>query len=141
MKFRYKKYAPGLLRPVIPVEILHKDIAVPCEVLVDSGADICIFDAQIAEILGIELKTGKEQKVAGLTGVSESYYLHPVIISLGGWEYKIQVGFLPSSGKFGYGVVGQKGFFDIFVVKFDLIKEEVEIRERAQTPRWNQGRQ
>ena len=130
MKFKYKKYAPGLLRPVIPIEILHKDIGVPYEVLVDSGADICIFDAQIAEILGINLKTGKEQKVAGLTGVSEPYYLHPVTISVGGWDYKIEVGFLPSIGRFGYGVVGQKGFFDIFVVKFDLRKEEIELKAR-----------
>jgi len=30
----------------------------------------------------------------------------------------------------GYGVVGQNGFFDIFVVKFDLIKEEIELKER-----------
>lgn len=130
MKFRYKKYAPGVLRPVIPIEILHKDIAVPYEVLVDSGADICIFDAQIAEILGISLKTGKEQKVAGLTGVSEPYYLDPVSISVGGWGYKVEVGFLPNIGKFGYGVVGQKGFFDIFIVKFDLIKEEIELKTR-----------
>jgi len=130
MKFKYKKYAPGVLRPVIPIEILHKDVAVPYEVLVDSGADICIFDAQIAEILGIDLKNGKEQKVSGLTGISEAYYLHPVTISVGGWEYRVEVGFLPNTGKFGYGVVGQKGFFDIFIVKFDLIKEEIELKQR-----------
>lgn len=130
MKFRYKKYAPGILRPVIPIEILHKDIGVPYEVLVDSGADISIFDAQIAEILGIDLKTGKEQKVAGLTGFSESHYLHQVTIAVGGWRYKIEAGFLPNIGRFGYGVVGQKGFFDIFVVKFDLIREEIELKVR-----------
>ena len=84
MKFKYKKYGSGILRPVIPIEILYKDIAVSYEVLVDSGADICIFDAQIAEILSINLKNGKEQKVSGLTGISESYYVHPVIISVGG---------------------------------------------------------
>lgn len=130
MKFRYKKYAPGTLRPVIPFEIVYRDIVVPYEVLVDSGADICIFDAQIAEILGINFRGGKEQKVAGLTGVSESYYLHPMTISVGGWKYKIEAGFLPNIGRFGYGIVGQKGFFDIFVVKFDLVKEEIELKAR-----------
>lgn len=130
MKFRYKKYAPGTLRPVIPIEIVYRDIVVPYEVLVDSGADICIFDAQIAEILGINFRGGKEQKVAGLTGVSESYYLHPMTISVGGWKYKIEAGFLPNIGRFGYGIVGQKGFFDIFVVKFDLVKEEIELKAR-----------
>lgn len=130
MKFKYKKYAPNILRPVIPIEILHKDIAVPYEVLIDSGADICIFDAQIGEILGIDLKKGKEQKVAGLTGVSETYYLHPVSISVSGWKYKIEAGFLPNIGRFGYGIVGQRGFFDVFVVKFDLVKGEIELKAR-----------
>lgn len=32
--------------------------------------------------------------------------------------------------KFKYKKFGQKGLFDIFIVKFDLIKEEVEIIER-----------
>ena len=130
MKFKYKKYGSGILRPVIPIEIIYKDIAVSYEVLVDSGSDICIFDAQIAEILRINLKNGREQKVSGLTGISESYYVHPVIISVGGWKYNIDVGFLPNIGKFGYGVVRQKGFFDIFIVKFDFLKEEVELKQR-----------
>jgi len=30
---------------------------------------------------------------------------------------------------FNYGVVGQKGFFDIFTVKFDLSKGDVELKE------------
>lgn len=63
MKFRYKKYAPGTLRPVIPFEIVYRDIVVPYEVLVDSGADICIFDAQIAEILGINLEVERSKKL------------------------------------------------------------------------------
>lgn len=130
MKFKYKKYEPTVLRPVIPIEVSYNDISVPYEVLVDSGADLCIFDAQIAEILRIDLKKGEERRVSGITGVDESYFLHKVAISVGGWEYQIEVGFLPQMGSFGYGVVGQKGFFDIFVVKFDLIKEEIELKQR-----------
>jgi len=29
-----------------------------------------------------------------------------------------------------YGVVGQNGFFDNFIVKFDLSKEEIELKNR-----------
>lgn len=130
MKFKYKKYAPGILRPVIPIELIYNTIAVSYEVLVDSGADLCIFDAQIAEILQIDLKKGKKQKVSGITGSPESYYIHPVTISVGGWHYNIEAGFLPNIANLGYGVVGQKGFFDLFVVKFDLTKEEIELKER-----------
>ena len=131
MKFRYKKYAPGILRPVIPIELIHKDIIVPYEVLIDSGSDSNIFDAQITEILGIDLSSGKLAKVAGITGIEEPYYIHNLDFRVGGHLFKkVEVGFLKQIGKYGYGVVGQKGFFDIFVVKLDLLKEEIELKPR-----------
>jgi len=47
---------------------------------------------------------------------------------VGGWTHKIDAGFMPSVGprRMPYGIVGQKGFFDLFTVKFDLLKEEIE---------------
>lgn len=130
MKFRYKKYAPGILRPVIDIEIVYHDRSVYYEVLVDSGADFCIFDAQIAEILKIDVINGEPRTVWGITGIGEKYFVHPITIKVGGYPYKIEAGFLPNIARMGYGVVGQKGFFDIFVVKFDLAKEEIELKER-----------
>jgi hypothetical protein len=130
MKFGYKKYGPGILRPVIPIQIIYKNLSVPYEVLVDSGADFCIFDAQIADILDIELEKGEKNEVAGITGINAPIYFHDIQIKVGGWPFKIRAAFLRDIGKFGYGVVGQKGFFDIFVVKFDLFKEEIELKER-----------
>ena len=129
MKFRYKKYGPRVLRPVIPIEIIKNSVEVPYEVLVDSGADLCIFDAHIAEILGIDILKGERQQVSGLTGFPEFYYLHEILIKVGGLEYKTEAGFM-SMRSSAYGIVGQKGFFDIFVVKFDLLKEEIKLMER-----------
>lgn len=130
MKFRYKKYGQGILRPVIPIEISHKNETVNYEVLVDSGADYCIFDAQVADVLSIDIKEGEKHEVAGITGEIKPLYFYPVNIKVGGWSYKINAGFLRKIGRYGYGVVGQKGFFDIFVVKFDLFKEEIELKKR-----------
>lgn len=98
--------------------------------LVDSGADFCIFDAQIGELLGIEVEKGEPSEVWGITGVGEIYFLHEVTIRVGGWPHRIRAGFLPNIARLGYGVVGQRGFFDIFIVKFDLLKEEIELKER-----------
>ncbi len=130
MKFYYKKYGPGILRPVVRIEIIYKNLSVPYEVLVDSGADFCIFDAQIADILGINVESGEKNEVAGITGVNAPIYFHDVTIKVGGWPFKIKAAFLKEIGGFGYGVVGQKGFFNIFIVKFDLLKEEIELKER-----------
>ena len=130
MKFNYKKYGPGILRPVIPVEVSFGGQTVPYEVLVDSGADSCIFDAEIGGLLGINISNGEERAVSGITGVVEHYYVHTVRIKVGGKSYPLRVGFLPNIANLGYGVVGQRGFFDRFIVSFDLLKGEVELRER-----------
>ncbi len=132
MKFFYKRYAPELIRPVIPVEIKANSRSIRYEALIDSGADLCIFDAQIAQILGINIRQGKRQLVGGITGTERSFFVHPVHISIGGWDYGIEVGFMPDLPPFGYGVLGQKGFFEHFLVKFDYSKTEIEVKPKLQ---------
>ena len=132
MKFNYKKYPGSTLRPVIPIKLKNKDAEIGYEVLVDSGADLCIFDAQIGEIIGIDVTKGKPREVFGVGGKASIYYLHKVTIIVGGHPYSIEAGFMPNvaGNVIPYGIVGQKGFFDIFVVKFDLLKERVELKPR-----------
>lgn len=131
MKFRYKRYGPGVLRPVIPVTLTINGQKIQYEALVDSGADMCIFDAQLADIAGLDVTTGKLRKVAGVTGQSEVQYVHPMTINVGGWEKEIEAGLLPNIGKYGYGILGQQGFFEFFKVTFDFAKETIEIKLQA----------
>jgi len=102
------------------------------EVLVDSGADFCIFSSEAGEALGLNIKKGKMRKVFGVGGKVSLYYLHKVNIEVGGWMYEIEAGFMPDvAGKImRYGLVGQKGFFENFIVKFDLLKEEIDLKTR-----------
>lgn len=132
MKFRYKNYGHGVFRPVIPIEVIDQDKTVDYEVLIDSGADSNIFSAGIADILGIDLTTGNRGEIAGITAESKPIYFHHIDIKVGGHLYKnIRAGFLKEMGQYAYGVVGQKGFFDIFVVKFDLTRKEIELKSRS----------
>ena len=132
MKFSYKRYGPNTVRSVIPIKLVKGDRSFGYEVLVDSGADLCIFHAEIGEILGIDVKKGAAREVFGVGGKASVYYLHKVTVEVGGWPFEIEAGFMPdvSGRRMPYGVVGQKGFFDIFVVKFDLLKEEIELKQR-----------
>lgn len=131
MKFRYKNYGQGILRPVIPNEVIFNNRSVIYEVLVDSGADSNIFSSEIADILDINLQKGEKGEVAGITGESKFFHFHQVDIKIGGNLYQnIRVGFLKEIGEYAYGVVGQRGFFDIFVVKFDLLKKEIKLKPR-----------
>jgi len=70
MKFYYKRYSANTLRPVIPVKLKSGEMSIGYEVLVDSGADICIFNAEIGEALGINIKNGKQMEVFGVGGKS-----------------------------------------------------------------------
>ena len=119
-----------LIRPVIPVELIYKNLVVPYEALVDSGADFCIFDVQIANILGIDVENGRHDFVSGITGTKEPIYFHNITVKIGGWPHKVDVAF-GKLGDFGHGVVGQKGFFDSFIVKFNYTKEEVELKQKS----------
>lgn len=131
MKFRYRRF-DNHLRPVIPLKVRHGARAITYSALVDSGADSCIFDIQVAEELGIDLaKNGTLARVGGIAGQTAMYFIHPVTIEVGGWPLEVQAGFLAlPAGMFNYGVVGHEGFFEHFVVTFDVVKEEIELKQR-----------
>jgi len=134
MKYPYKCFSQGAfppaIRPIISITVSHNDQRIRQEVLVDSGADLCLFDAQIGELLGIPITEGREGRLVGATSETpQLYYCHPVTITVGGWDYAIEAGFVPDFSP-AFGIVGQVGFFSLFVVKFDYQKEEVEIRRK-----------
>ena len=69
MKFPYAKYGK-VLRPVIPVKLRNNGKEIEYHVLVDSGADMCLFDAEIGEAIGIDIKKGILKTVFGVGGKS-----------------------------------------------------------------------
>src|SRR3990167_9121126 len=122
MKFGYKKF-DHFYRPVIPVKVKHNARSIGYEVSIDSGADLCIFDAEIGEILGIDIKSGRPGEVSGVAGQITKIFIHTVTIEIGKHSKIIDVGFIPKVAEnHNYGVVGQYGFFDQFVVTFDYPK-------------------
>jgi len=140
MKFRYHKllldhpsafFGSSILKPIIPIKIGAGDEEICYMALIDSGADFCIFDAEIGEYLGLAIKKGIRVEFGGIQerGGAEAF-LHEERLNIGGWSYKTIVGFSYDIAKQGFGILGQKGFFNIFVVKFDFIKEKIELKER-----------
>ncbi len=130
MKFQYKKIGSSVFRPIIPVEIHNGTQSVQYHVLVDSGADLNVFDAEIGYAIGLDVKKGEKGKVFGIAGEGADFYIHQIQIKVGGRLFLVDAGFMPEPPTAGYGIVGQKGFFDIFVIKFDLLKKQIELKER-----------
>lgn len=134
MKFPYRKlllpqpsdyFGSSILKPIIPIKITAGKQEVRYAALIDSGADFCIFDAEIGEYLGLGIEKGQRVEFGGIQERSgATAFLQNVLLNIGGWEYKTTVGFSRDIARRGFGILGQKGFFDIFVIKFDLIKRD-----------------
>ena len=140
MKFRYLKFnlkepseilGKAVLKPIIPIRLKFRNSSLRYVALIDLGADFYIFDAPIGEYLGIDITTGKKEEFGGIQNRGKAFaYFHKVTIEIRGWDYQIIAGFSYDIAKRGYGVLGQKGFFENFIVKFNLLKEEVELKPR-----------
>ncbi|MEK7161734.1 MAG: aspartyl protease family protein [Patescibacteria group bacterium] len=140
IKFKYKKipltvknplFGFSILRPIIPVQLFGNGEKINYEVLLDSGADTCVFDGSIGELLGLDVTAGTPIHFSGVQNAEAAKaYLHTVDLSLGGHKLSIPAIFSFDLSDRGYGILGQKGFFDIFSVKFDYQKEEIGLKQK-----------
>jgi len=132
ISFSYKKLPNGVLRPLIRVEVSKARAAdgVPCEVLVDSGADFCILKAEIGEILGLDIKSGEEFPYRGINGAESVGYVHTVWLLVKNIWFSAKVVFSYEIPKGGHQVVGQIGFFDHFKINFDYQKASIVLRAK-----------
>ncbi len=140
MKFSYAKlllpqkskfFGSSISRPIIPVGISWHGKSLRYSALIDSGADFCIFDGEVGDYLGMDVRSGIREVFGGVQekGGAEAF-LHTITLTVGGWDYETTVGFSYDIAKHGSGILGQKGFFDMFSIKFDLPKEDIELKER-----------
>ena len=136
MKFKYRKInlvhpfsrKKYILRPIIPVSLSFRSLAIRYEALIDSGSDFNIFPIEIAQKLNINLKNSKTIHFSGVEDSSIQGHIASVFLSINHASFKTNVVFadLPSST----GILGQNGFFDIFKVNFDLSREKVEVNAK-----------
>lgn len=97
----------------------------------DSGADFSIFHSGVAQALEIDIENGEKLTFGGVQKAdAAAAYLHTVTLVIGGWKYPTIVGFSDEISDDSYGILGQRGFFDIFSVKFDYQKEEIELKQK-----------
>lgn len=142
MNFKYKKFpydpdnipftgTKSALRPVIEIEFSEENGKFRYLVLVDSGADYCIFHADIGEQLGLDITSGKPLTFYGTSGQPQKAYFHQVKFNVGGHEHKCDVGFSYDMKQLAYGILGQIGFFDTWNIKFEYGKENIEIKPNS----------
>lgn len=132
MRVPYKVYPDGLgshvYAAVVSVRLQHGTIQTKkFEAIIDSGASRCVFDASLAVALGLDLRSGREETVAGISGL-EKAYVHEVALDLSGGgapPLRVMAGFktgLPVAG-----LLGMNGFFEHHAILFDPVLRACEI--------------
>ena len=140
MNFPYRKYSidprkspfpqkKSTLRPVIRIDFDSRDGLFSYFVLIDSGADYCMFHSYIGERLGLDIKKGLPLIFYGTSGHPQKAYFHKIIFKIGGHEHTSFVGFSYDMDNLAYGLLGQDGFFDKWNVKFEYRKENIELKQ------------
>jgi len=140
MNFRYRKFPidtkncpfpnkKSALRPIIQIDFESNLRNFGYLVLIDSGADYCIFHAEIGEQLGLDIKSGIPLIFFGTSGQPQKAFFHEVSFKIGGHSKRYMVGFSYDMSKLAYGLLGQDGFFDKWNVKFEYQKENIELKE------------
>ncbi len=90
----------------------------------DSGASRCIFHASIGRHIGLDVESGQTEHTAGISAISQ-LYLHEIALYAPGGPVNIQAGFM--EGLPVAGLLGMNGFFEHFIVKFDLSEQIFEL--------------
>jgi predicted aspartyl protease len=133
MKFPYIKTPQAdptkkwLSRPLIPVIIFGPKSNIEVLALIDSGADICLFNEQIGREIGLEIEKGKTEAFMGIEGGRLVAYIHKIKLQVVGIEkiIEIEAGFVDSPAV--NAILGQEGFFDAFKIKFEKDHNIIEI--------------
>ncbi|MDZ4221420.1 MAG: hypothetical protein U1C18_00935, partial [Patescibacteria group bacterium] len=63
---RSRLFGGKILRPIIPIEITIGAITVGYAALIDSGADFCIFDGELGELFGLDVRSGDRLQFNGI---------------------------------------------------------------------------
>lgn len=135
MKFKYRQVNLShpfsrksfILRPIIAVSLKSEKSVIRYEALLDSGADFSIFPVEIADKLGINLNKDKKIYFSGIGDEPMEGIISKIVLEIDNVEINTKVVFSSVNSK---ALLGQYGFFDKFIVKFDLVKEEIEIKSR-----------
>lgn len=128
--FKYQTTGSSKLpRPFIPLTLRYGNRSVKTKALVDSGADFCMFNGDLLEILApdLDLDTLEKVSLGGVGGTATGYVTH-IEIGVNDTFFSVPAvfSFEFSPDEFG-GLAGQVGFFDTFKIQFDRANREVNL--------------
>ena len=108
-----------LKKPMLEVEVSYNDKSFTQVAIIDSGADITVMSAEVAEAIGIDRTVCEKKFVSGIGGSPQEGFLCDIDLKVEkiSGSVTLPVLFVPGL-QFNY-LLGQYGFFEQFRVKFE----------------------
>lgn len=101
----------GAYAPIISVTLYHSNAQATFKAYVDSGASYSVFQADVAERLGLHLETGKQIPIYGVDGKRIAVYLHRVGLRIADLNIQATVGFSKELA-IGFNILGRHSIFN-----------------------------
>src|SRR3990167_2736794 len=98
--------------PIVPLEIQTRNGEwIEFHAYIDSGAGFSVFNSDHAEILGLNLKSGKEIFFTVGNGEKIAAYVHKVLVKFARRQFLAKIAFAPGLGV-GTNLLGLASFFE-----------------------------
>lgn len=117
MRYPYQEIEPGKVAPIIDIRLFGRGRLYRFEAYVDSGADYSLFEEQVARLIGIKLKEGREIPLTVGDGDRMKAYLHRIPVLFSGEKFFAPICFSSQLGS-GFNLLGRAGFFRKFRICF-----------------------
>jgi hypothetical protein len=103
--------------PLIDVELIGPKKRITVKALIDSGATFSLFRSEIADYLGIRLRSGRKIYFQGIKGKILGY-LHRIRLKVKDKRFICYIAFSPEL-EISFNILGRRNFFYPFLITFN----------------------
>lgn len=118
--------------PILRIFVRHEGKEIKTRALIDSGAATSVFQANIAEHFGINIKQGEKAILQTLNSKVE-VYLHKIPVKFSGQTFMCKIGFSEEVCT-SFNLLGRDNFFKFFKITFDELNKEIILESNSLVP-------
>ena len=121
----------GVYYPIVPVRLKYGDLGLATDALIDSGANVSVFQSSIADYFGISIFQGERISLQGIGGHIFAYK-HVLEVEMDDYSFPSTIAFsqemIPHIN-----ILGRDDFFFHFVISFDETSRKLTLLKSGQT--------
>jgi hypothetical protein len=116
-RHKYDSLESGI---TIETTLHHGDLEITCEAKIDTGSQLCLFEREIGEYLGVEVESGLKVELATLAGTLTAFG-HEITLETLGLTFDTFV-YFPLSHSIQRNILGRQGWLQLIrlgIVDYD----------------------